>query len=317
MKQCNKRKFITKRSITTWYSQPNSLSVIIRFLGVTPSSSDIRRPLISIIEQICTIYHLDLPSNLDNVKESFENILMQIPKNEHLILLLDAIDQLQIIDLKNLSIWLPTKFPSTNFKCIISTISEIEIERITIDIRQQLRNIYNNEIIEIEINSLDQNLAEQVLYYWLEQDQRCLTSIQYEWLKKKFISQHFLTPLFLSLLYDQTLSWHSFDQIPDQAFLAIRYTSDAIGYLYNKLGVKHGQVLFRRSMRYLQLSGGLSEFEIEDILSLDDEVLQSIFVHYLPPFKLFRIPSTLWIRIRNDMHKYLVEKDIDNIPCIY
>ncbi|UJR21417.1 hypothetical protein I4U23_024506 [Adineta vaga] len=70
-------------------------------------------------------------------------------------------------------------------------------------------------------------------------------------------------------------------------------------------------------MRYIQLSGGLSELEIEDILLLDDEVLQAVFVHYLPPMSLFRLPSNLWIRIRNDMHKYLVEKDIDDVPCIY
>ncbi|CAF1533025.1 unnamed protein product, partial [Rotaria sordida] len=303
--------------IPTYYTQTNSLSVIIRFLGVTPSSSDIRRPLISIIEQISTIYHLNKPTNFDNVKENLENILMYIPKNEHLILLFDAIDQLQLTDLENLSIWLPTKFSSANIKCIISTISEIEIERKSIDIRQQLRTIYKNEIIEIEINNLNENLAEQVLNYWLEQDRRCLTSIQHEWLKKKFRIQHYLTPLFLSLLYDQTLTWHSFNQMPDQVFLAIRNTRDAIEYLYNQLGLKHGEILFRRSMQYLQLSGGLSELEIEDILSLDDEVLQSVFVHYLPPFKLFRLPSTLWIRIRNDMHKYLIEKDIDNIPCIY
>ncbi|CAF3873896.1 unnamed protein product, partial [Rotaria sp. Silwood1] len=150
------------REIPIWYSATNSLSVIIRFLGATPSSSDIRRPLISIIEQICTIYHLDKPSNVDNVKENLENILMHIPKDQYLILLLDAIDQLQSVDLKNLSIWLPTKFPSANIKCIISTISEIEIERTTIDIRQQLRTIYKNDIIEIEINALDENLAQQV-----------------------------------------------------------------------------------------------------------------------------------------------------------
>jgi hypothetical protein len=287
-------------------------------LGATPSSSDIRRPLISIIEQICTIYHLDKPINFDNVKENLENILMNnIPKNEQLILLLDSIDQLEINDLKTLSKWLPTKFPSSNVKYIISTIPEIEIERETINIHQQLRTIYKNDLIEIEVNSFNENFAEQVLYSWLEQDRRCLTNIQHEWLKPKLTSHHFLTPLFLSLIYDQTLTWHSYDQIPDRDFLAIKQTSSAIGYLYNQLGIKHGQILFRRSMRYLQLSGGLSELEIEDILSLDDEILQSIFVHYLPPFNLFRLPSTLWIRIRNDMHKYLVEKDIDNIPCIY
>ncbi|CAF1687643.1 unnamed protein product, partial [Adineta ricciae] len=46
-------------------------------------------------------------------------------------------------------------------------------------------------------------------------------------------------------------------------------------------------------------------------------ILQSVFAHYLPPLESFRLPSNLWIRIRNDMHKYLVEKDIDGVPCIY
>jgi hypothetical protein len=286
-------------------------------LGATPSSNDFRRPLISIIEQICILYHLDIPSNLDNVKENLENILKYIPKDEHILLLFDSIDQLQIVDLRNLSKWLPEKFPLSNVKCIISTIPEIEIERELIDIRQQLKAIYKHDLIEIEINTFDENIAEQVLHSWLEQDRRCLTPIQHEWLKPKFSLRHHLVPLFLSLLYDQTLTWHSYDQVPDKAFLAIKQTRDAIGYLYNQLGIKHGQVLFRRSMRYLQLSGGLSELEIEDILSLDDDVLQSVFVHYLPPFGLFRLPSNLWIRIRHDMHKYLIEKDIDNVPCVY
>jgi hypothetical protein len=254
---------------------------------------------------------------MDNVKENLEKILMNIPINERLILLLDSIDQLEINDLKNLSKWLPIKFPLSNVKCIFSTIPDIEYERETIDIRQQLRTVYQNNIVEIEVNSFDENLAEQVLYSWLKQDRRCLTNIQHEWLKPKMTIRHHITPLFLSLLYDQTLTWHSYDQIPDRTFLSIKQTSDAIGYLYNQLGKKHGQILFRRSMRYLQLSGGLSELEIEDILSSDDDILQSIFIHYLPPFQLFRLPSTLWIRIRNDMHKYLVEKDIDSIPCIY
>ncbi len=291
--------------------------MIIRFLGATPSSSDIRRPLISILEQICAIYQLDVPFNFDNVQETLENILMKIPRNEHLILLLDSIDQLEINDLKKLSIWLPRKFPSSNVKCIFSSIPDIEINRETIDIRQQLRTIYQDNILEIEVNPFDENLAEQVFDSWLKQDRRCLKDIQYEWLKPKLTSPHLITPLFLSLLYDQTLTWHSYDQIPDRAFLSIKQTRDAIGYLYHQLGLKHGEILFRRSMRYLQLSGGLSELEIEDILSLDDDVLQSVFLHYLPPFQLFRLPSTLWIRIRNDMHKYLVEKDIDHIPCIY
>ena len=263
---------------------------------------------------------MNIPSNFDNVKEIFENTLLCIPQNENLILLLDSIDQLQTIDLNNLSKWLPEKFPLTsNVKCIFSTISDIEVgmERKKIDIYQQLKAIYKDSLIEIEIKPFDESTAEEVLHSWLKQDRRCLTSIQHEWLKPKFTRRHQIDPLFLSLLYDQTLTWHSYDQSPNKAFSSIEYTVDAIEYLYDQLGNKHGQILFRHAMHYLQLSGGLSELEIEDILSLDDESLQSIFVHYLPPLGLFRLPSNLWIRIRNDMHKYLVEKDIDGVPCVY
>lgn len=303
--------------IPKWYSQPNHVSIIIRFLGATPSSSDIRRPLISIIQQICHIYQLDIPSNYDRVKELLENILSQVPRDEHLVLLFDSLDQLQVDDVTDLSKWLPENL--SNVKCIYSTISNIEIgiERKKADIHQQLKSIYRNQLFEIDIKPFGENIAEKVLDSWLQQDRRCLTPIQYEWLKPKLTCRHEIDPLFLSLLYDQTLTWHSYDQTPDKAFLLIDYIGDAIDYLYNRLGAKHGQLLFNRAMHYIQLAGGLSELELEDILSLDDEILQSVFVHYLPPFQVFRLPSNLWIRIRNDMHKYLIEKDIDGIPCIY
>ena len=167
---------------------------------------------------------------------------MHIPQDEHLILLLDSIDQLQVVDLRHLSKWLPEKFPSSNIKCIISTIPEIEIEREAIDIRQKLKTIYKDDLIEIEVKTFEENVAEQVLHSWLEQDRRCLTAIQHEWLKPKLALRHHIIPLFLSLVYDQTLTWHSYDQVPDKAFLAIKQTRDAIGYLYKQLGIKHGQV---------------------------------------------------------------------------
>ena len=291
--------------------------MVIRFLGATPSSSDIRRPLLSIIGQICEIYYWPLPSSFENVKDTLESLLRKVPPTEHLILLLDSIDQLQLADLRNLSIWLPCNCSSSNVKCVLSTIPEIEFEREQIHIDQQLKSIYQEQsLIEIQINPFDEHLAERVLASWLDQDRRSLTPTQHQWLKPKLNASPWLTPLFLSLLYDQTLTWHSFDVEIDRQFLAVKRTSDAIGYLYHRLGEKHGQVLFRRSMRYLQLSGGLNELELEDILSSDDDVLQSVFLHYLPPWKLFRLPSTLWIRIRNDMQKYLVEKQIDHLPCL-
>ena len=132
-------------------------------MGATPSSSDIRRPLISIIEQICHIYHWDIPSNFDHVTKILENILSRIPKDEQLVLLLDSIDQLQVNDLSDLLKWLPKCFHNlSNVKCIYSTISDIEIgmERKQIHIRQQLQTFYRNHLFEIEVKSFGENTAE-------------------------------------------------------------------------------------------------------------------------------------------------------------
>ncbi|UJR21418.1 hypothetical protein I4U23_024507 [Adineta vaga] len=153
--------------IPKWYSQSNSVSIIIRFLGAIPSSSDIRRPLISIIEQICSLYHLE-------------------------------------------------------------TIDEIEIERTAYQIYDQLKTIYKNQFTEIEIKPFDEHIAQQVFQSWLEKDRRFLTTIQYDWLKPKFSIRHHISPLLISLLYDQTLTWHSYNEIPDKAFLSIKTTRDAI-----------------------------------------------------------------------------------------
>jgi hypothetical protein len=125
------------------------------------------------------------------------------------------------------------------------------------------------------------------------------------------------TLLYLSLIYEITQKWRSFDDQPDYDFLRIKTTKDAINYLYNHLSQKHGQVLFKRALGYLIRVGGLSDIELEDILSADNTVMQSVFVHYLPPTNIFRLPSFLWIRIRNDMHKYLVQKQIDNTIITY
>ncbi|CAF3704500.1 unnamed protein product [Rotaria sp. Silwood1] len=258
-----------------------------------------------------------MSTTLTELRDILQHTFSLIPSDQQLIILLDSLDQLQITDLQNLSIWLPRIYPSANVKCILSTIPEIEYERKMIDIHGLLKSLFDSDMIELKVPLLNEFLARQILDAWLDEDRRCLTPIQLDWLKSKLSSSYFLTPLFLSLIYDQTLSWHSFDTEPDQTFLAIKSTRDAIGYLYTQLGKKYGQVLFTRSMRYLQLSGGLSELELEDILSLDNTVLQSVYAHYLPPFGLFRLPSTLWIRIRNDMYKYLIEKEIDNVPCIY
>ncbi|CAF3283854.1 unnamed protein product, partial [Rotaria sp. Silwood2] len=60
---------------------------------------------------------------------------------------------------------------------------------------------------------------------------------------------------------------------------------------------------------------GISQNELEDVLSLDDEVLASVFQHYIPPVR--RLPGILWTRIRNDLDEYITEKEADDSSVIF
>ena len=59
----------------------------------------------------------------------------------------------------------------------------------------------------------------------------------------------------------------------------------------------HGTLLVARAFGYMVVTrNGITETELEDILSLDDEVLDDVFEYHIPPIR--RIPSILWARIR-------------------
>ena len=66
----------------------------------------------------------------------------------------------------------------------------------------------------------------------------------------------------------------------------------------------------QRAFGYLTASkNGLTELEMEDLLSLDDDVLNTVFEFHLPPIR--RLPSILWARIRADIVEYIVDREAD------
>ncbi|CAF1637789.1 unnamed protein product, partial [Didymodactylos carnosus] len=178
--------------ISKWYSNSpsQSVSVIIRFLGTTPSSSDISKPLSSIIEQICQLYQIQVSPSSAELKYQLEQLLTLIPKSEQLVLLLDSVDQLDV-EQYDCTKWLPAIYPS-NVKCVLSTIPTIEVNRQTYDILDGLRKLIG---FEIEITELNEMLAIQTLYSWLKTDHRQLTPIQHEWIQQKILRTHTITPL--------------------------------------------------------------------------------------------------------------------------
>ncbi len=57
---------------------------------------------------------------------------------------------------------------------------------------------------------------------------------------------------------------------------------------------------------------GLTQQELEDVLSLDDEVLDEIYQYHLPPNpSAIRIPTLLWARLKYELQEYMVDRQAD------
>lgn len=123
-----------------------------------------------------------------------------------------------------------------------------------------------------------------------------------------------LLPLHIKLIFDIIVKWTSFD-VPDLKFQSLLAADDCIQYLFDIMEFSHGKILFSRMMFYLTIfENGISPNEIEDLLSIDDDVLDEVYSRHQPNVR--RFPFVLYLRIKNDLKEYLTERFVDDIVVI-
>ncbi|UJR18077.1 hypothetical protein I4U23_004977 [Adineta vaga] len=315
---CGKTSVLAKTAIEAfnWWSD-RSVSVILRFLGTTRTSSTIYKTFLSISEHICQLYHLTMQHypDISQLRHQLETVLLpNIPSNEYLLILLDSIDQLETDSYD--CHWLSTRFP-TNVKCIVSTLPDhgniLSNLKILINYNPILPN--ETEHILVLVPPFDATTVDTVYNNWLQMKKRSLTDEQRIFIRELMSTTTNILPLYMKLIFDIISTWHSYDPI-DYELKKLKNVDDCIRYLFRYLSKIHNELLFRRAICYMtSCRNGISQNELEDVLSLDDDVLKSVFQHYIPPIR--RIPGILWTRIRNDLDEYITEKEVDDLSVIY
>ena len=291
---------------------PVNYSVILRFLGTTPSTSNIIITYASILHQISRIFSFKMPSLSFENKEQLKELLIDqftfIKKcfpNRKVIIILDSIDQLNSSDY-DLQ-WLIELFPS-NIKMIYSTLPQHGL------ILDRLKSRKFEKINYIEITALNMELATRILRDWLTRIHRSLSQTQWHVIETMWTNMPHLYPLYVKIVFDIVTKWQSFYE-PDENFKKCIDIDSTIRYLFSLLEVEHGKLLFSRAVIYMtSFKNGISESEIEDILSIDDEVLYDIFEFHSPPVR--KLPSALWTRIKHDLQAYIVEKEVDDTRVV-
>ena len=315
--------------------------VIIRFMGTSKTSSDIESVFKSIEEQLDYVFKtieenknssildafslayslenllfdtgIDLISPSPKHKREFKDQLNYISekylKKTKLLILLDSIDQLREQDY-NLN-WLFNCLPK-NVKIIYSVLKDYK------NIFQNLKKkkITKTENI-LELESLNLELAKNILNSYLKSSKRQLSDIQEDIVNECFQNFKHISPLQVKLIFEISSKWKS-TFIPNDDFFYCVSSIDIIKYNFKIIEkeIFDNEIFFKNCIFYLSLFEykGISENELEDILSIDDQVLTTIFKHHHPPVRQF--PMGMWFRLKYELRDYLTNKLVDETSVV-
>ena len=161
----------------------------------------------------------------------------------------------------------------------------------------------------VNVTDLDTETTHNILTEWLKNRSRQLTEEQHQVVGSLIKKE--VRALYLKLLFDKVVQWKSYEK---NTFFPSDIRS-SINLLFEMLELKHGKLLVQHSLGFLSVSkNGLTEHEMEDLLSLDEKVLSDVFQFHIAPVR--RLPSVLWSRIQSDVSEYVVDREADGVKVM-
>jgi hypothetical protein len=283
--------------------------VVVRFIGATPASSDGRSLLDSLCHEISRYYGADestVPSEYNDLAVEFGKRLELASADRPLVVFLDALDQLSEADPARSLAWLPAHLLE-HVHLVVSTLPG--------DCEQALRNKHPEpKFVALEAMSAEE--GETLLSDWLADAGRTLQQPQRAEVLGKFSPEGL--PLYLRLAFEEARLWRSYTK-PVQTELADDVPTLIRENLFRRLSqpTNHGRVLVAHSLGYLAASRyGLSEDELLDILSEDDQVKSDFHEHARRSPEIDRLPVVLWSRLYFDLEPYLSEHASDGTTLL-
>lgn len=125
-----------------------------------------------------------------------------------------------------------------------------------------------------QVTPLGENLSSVILNSWLAEANRQVTPAQWDVVQAAITKCNL--PLFVKLVFDVICRWRSY--FPPEMTSLADTIHESINRLFDRIETQHGNVLVSRALGYLTAAkNGLSEAELEDLLSLDERVLNDVY----------------------------------------
>ncbi|KAK0684069.1 NWD2 protein, partial [Pygoscelis papua] len=282
--------------------------VVIRFLGSTETSTDLKNILQSICEQLAVNYRClvqSYPKKIHDLRDLFINLLNESSFHRPLVIIFDALEQLTDSDDGRKLWWLPIHLPRS-VRIILSTLPNKH------GILQKLRCLIHEEDNYIELTARDRKMCSQVLKHQLLRVKRKVTSGQQIYVNEAF--SKCTLPMFVNLTFREVRNWRSHKDV-DESSLCVT-VHESIEQLFWSLENKCGSRLLSRALGYITMSkSGLSEMELEDILALDNSVMYELNESVRESNPL-RIPYIYIARLKEGLQGYLIERQVKNVTLL-
>uniref|UniRef100_A0A672MC92 NACHT and WD repeat domain containing 1 n=1 Tax=Sinocyclocheilus grahami TaxID=75366 RepID=A0A672MC92_SINGR len=276
--------------------------VVLRLLGTSPLSSDLDSVLRGVCLQVCGALGLQFPyPHISNMHEElvrfFHSMLEDVSKQgDTLLLILDSLDQLLEANKPHQLDWIPKVIPP-NVQIVLS---------ISDDCVEKCKSLVSAELNFFSVEPLTDDQGKDIIDAYMSAAGRKLTSEQLGTVLNSF--QQSRSPLHLKLLLDTAKQWPSYTSMSN-----VRLGSSAqevMTQFVETLEENHGKKLVSHALCFILLSrNGLSEAELQDVLSLDNDVLAEMYKYWLPPsHTLLRFPLLHWSRLQHDLRAHLMER---------
>ena len=292
---------------------PAAKQPIVRFIGVTPRSSDLRLLLRSLCLEFrqrfekgadplegttpgagLPPFQTPLPSDIRELIDEFRKHLQAATAEQPVILFLDALDQLAETDNGRQLFWIPFGQLPSHVKIVVSCLSDRDEKDPVAQpfIALQRRKLPAENMVNLDALSHDEALT-LLFNYWLPAAGRTVAKAQRRLIEQRLESEACRQPLYLKLLFEEVKLWRWYGEPTADssanregeapAELQANKLGDGVPALLEQLFARlsqpedHGVLLIERVLGYIAAARrGLSETEILELLFADREFRRAI-----------------------------------------
>lgn len=291
-----------KNLITKEESNNDNTLTIPRFIGASPSSTskmNLLRDLCMRIIKASKISDIDIPVDPNELKECFNKIVQTTDKR--VVIILDAINQLQTYDNNKSLSWLPESLPQN--VCIVVSLTKEDSNLIRAIKKQSIQpyEIYVKELSDIE--------KKDIIKSYLRQYNKQLTDNQ---VSKITLKTESYNPLFLQVALEELRVVSRYEALESFIDNGISNTTEemfikVLERIENELEERYegkGKTLFEKFMKSVAI--GRHGMAKEDIRLLLGEWKK---INKDSDFEALKLPQYLWSDLRRSIRNYMFLSD--------